>query len=120
MKKLTCLFALLILGILTSTGCKKGGGGGDQPQLAVLEINGVKVEFGRFQAAFDSAPQEISGLVGDVRSGIRYRQYNIATEALEKLAADTTLTEDQKKVVTDITEQIKQAAAKEPPPAAGQ
>jgi hypothetical protein len=118
MKKLTYLFALLVVGILVSTGCKKGGG--DKPTFSILEVNGVKVEFGRFQAAFESAPQELSTTVGDVRSGIRYRQYDLATGALEKLAADTTLTEDQKKVVADITEQIKQAAAKEPAPAAGQ
>ena len=46
--------------------------------------------------------------------GVRYGDYNKALAELDKLANNASLTEPQKKIVSEVTEQVKKAAASSP------
>jgi hypothetical protein len=51
----------------------------------------------------------------EVIEGIRYRQWDRALVALDKLGQQTNLNESQKKIVAQLTEQLKQVVVKGPP-----
>jgi len=104
--------AVLTIGLLGFAGCKKS-----QQVPASPIINGVKVDFPKLQRTFVGASPEIQRNVSEAVSGVRYGMYERSLEALDKLVNDSTITEDQKKVVTEMIESVKQLLAKAPPPA---
>ena len=110
MKKLNYLCVALALFILGVAGCKKSAEGPGVP-----EINGVKVDFPKLQHTFDGAGPEIQQNVSETIQGIRYGMYEKSLEALDKLANDANVKEDQKKVVNEMIESVKQLMAKAPP-----
>ncbi|HTL59063.1 MAG TPA: hypothetical protein VL361_25545 [Candidatus Limnocylindrales bacterium] len=112
MKKLNCLCVALALTLFAVGGCKKSA---DAP--VVPEINGVKVDFPKLQHTFDNSSSEIQQNVSEAISGVRYGMYEKSLEALDKLANDPNVTADQKKVVNELIESVKQLLAKAPPPA---
>jgi hypothetical protein len=113
MKVIKFCSALLILGLLAVGGCSKG-----PPTPAVPEINGVKCDFPKLQRTFDNSSGEIQQHVQEAIQGVRYGMYDRSLEALDALANDATVTADQKKVVNELIESMKQVIAKSPPPAA--
>lgn len=113
MKILNYCSAILLLGFLALTGCNKS-----QPVAAVPEIEGVKVDFPKLQKTFENSSGEIQQHVSDAVQGVRYRMYDRTLEALDALANDANVTADQKKVVNELIEGMKQVVAKTPPPAA--
>jgi|SRR5690242_5793915 len=112
MKKFNCLCVALALTLLAVGGCKKSS-----DATIVPEINGVKVDFPKLQHTFDGASSEIQQNVSEAISGVRYGMYEKSLEALDKLANDPNVTADQKKVVNELIESVKQLLAKAPPPA---
>jgi len=68
----------------------------------------------KLQQAFPAATPEQQACLSQAGDGIRYSLYPKAIAALEKLAADATLSEPQKKAVADMMEGIKQAMAQAP------
>jgi hypothetical protein len=96
-------------------GCKKNAEGPGIP-----EIDGVKVDFPKLQHTFDGAGPEIQQNVSETIQGIRYRMYEKSLEALDKLANDANVNDQQKKVVNEMIESVKQLIAKAPPAPAGQ
>jgi len=81
-----------------------------------MDLNGVKVDLPKLQEAFQGADQSVQASLSQATFGIRYRQYAVAFQELEKLSANPSLTEPQKKIVTDVLSQMKQAVAKDPNP----
>jgi hypothetical protein len=103
--------AVLALSLLAFVGCKKA-----ETVAAVPEINGVKVDFPKLQHTFENASGEIQQHVSEAVQGVRYQMYDRSLEALDALSNDQSITADQKKVVTDLIEAMKQVIAKSPPP----
>jgi hypothetical protein len=58
-----------------------------------------------------ASPQAQSNLYSGVIFGLRYGNYGGATLALQRIAADPGLSEQQKQVIKDVGELLKQAAA---------
>jgi len=107
MKLTSSLFVVVLAGLLASvgSGCSKKE---QAPPPAARD--GVAIDTLKLQNAFPptSSPEVIAS-VRAVRSGVRYGNYIDALMALDKLAADPSLTEPQKKLVADVSEQVKQA-----------
>jgi len=105
------LFSLLALCFISLSGCGKK----DPPPPTAYEVSGVKVDMPKLQAAFAEAPPEISTDVNQTSAALRYGQYERALQSLDRLINNPALTEPQKKVVTDVIEQMKQVIAKAGP-----
>jgi len=101
------LLAILAIG-LALTGCKKkdtSGGASDNPMGALIKM----------QQAIYPAPPEVQASMEKVAFGIRYRQYETAMPELDKIAANPSLTDPQKKAVNATIESLKKAMAAPPP-----
>jgi hypothetical protein len=105
MKIVNWMMMVLLTGGLALTGCGK-----EKPAAPV--VGGVAVDLPKLQEAFATASAELQNSVSEVAMGVRYRDFPRATAALGKLANAPGLTEPQKKILSEITEQIKQMASK--------
>ena len=103
------LMAALLLG-----GCGKSGGSAAPPPAA----SGTTLDIEKLQQAFPSATPEIQDDIRKVKFASRYTQWKNAEEALDKLAAEPSLTDPQKQIVNDLMEQAKKLEAAAPTPAA--
>ena len=106
--------ALLAVCLVAFAGCKKS----DQAVAPNTQFNGVKVEWPKLETEFANSDPELQKTASAAVRSIRYSLFPQALGALETLAANPKLTEAQKKLVADVSEQAKQALAKAP--AAGQ
>ena len=102
-------FVLSIL-LLGFAGCGK-----KQQVQTSYEINGVKVDVPRLQDAFSGSPPELQADVNQTTLGLRYGMYEKSLTALDKLSNNPNLNDTQKKVVSDMIEQMKQLIAKGQP-----
>jgi hypothetical protein len=75
---------------------------------------GVTLDLPKLTDAFANATPELQALVGQVTQGVRYGEYASALAALAKLENAPGLTEAQKKIVTEVTAQVKEVASKAP------
>ena len=99
---------ILMAGALALAGCGK-------PTAEVspqMEINGVKLDVPRLQQAFATEKPDLQSGVNKATMAIRYGQNAEALAELEKLAANASLTEPEKKAVNDVIGQVKQLMAK--------
>jgi len=101
------MMLVLLAGLLAVAGCGK-----EAPRTPVMQ--GVKVDLPKLQEAFATASPELQNAVSEVSMGVRYGEYPRAFAALDKIAKATDLTEPQKKITAEVTEQIKQLASKAP------
>jgi hypothetical protein len=95
---------LLVVG---GAGCNKGA----DPAKGPVKQNGVAIDSRKLQTELASNPSE--SLRKDMQKfafGLRYHNYVDALVALDKVAAEPTLTEAQKKLVAEVAEQVKAAA----------
>jgi hypothetical protein len=106
------IFSILAAALLAEAGC---GQRQKAPQPTI--INGVKVDLAKFQQAFTGVGPDLQSSAFKVPMAIRYRQYPEAVAELEKLATNPALTEQQKKVVTEVLGQLKQVVSQSPPKA---
>ena len=109
MKATNWLAGILAAATLGLTGCSKS-----PPPPAAPAIGGVTIDVPKLQAAFPSPKPDVGAALEDISYGIRYEDYNKCLAALDKLANSPGLTEPQKKTVSDVTEQVKKAAAGRP------
>ena len=98
------MMLVLLAGGLALTGCGK--------KPTPMPSSGIDVP--KLGEAFATASPEIQVAVSEVTMGVRYAEYARVLSALEKLANAPGLTEPQKKIVGEVTEQVKQLAAKDP------
>ena len=102
-----CLLAVA----LAPVGCsKKDAGQGNQPAA-------VEVDVPKLRDSFATASPELQQMSKEAIRAIASANYAIAVPAMEKLAAAPDLTEAQKQVVTEVTAQVKQMAARAAAPA---
>ncbi|HEY5912191.1 MAG TPA: hypothetical protein VJA21_16430 [Verrucomicrobiae bacterium] len=111
MKATLCVSAVLAVGLLAGSGCRKAE---DQPGPTPVYY-GVKVDLPKLDTEFTTASQEVQASAALVKQYLRYAQVRQALAELSKLAQDSTLTETQKKVVNDLTEQTKQVITNSSP-----
>ena len=102
------LLMLLLVGI---SGCGKK----QPPASAPMDVGGVKVDMPKLNQEFATATPEIQATVHEASSDLRYGQYEKALQSLDKLMSNPALSDSQKKVVTDVIEQMKQVIAKAGP-----
>ena len=109
MKMTNWLLMSLLAGTLALIGCGKS-----ETQTPVQQ--GVAIDLPKLSEAFASATPELQNTVMAVASGVRYGEHASALAALDKLAQAPGLTDAQKKIVSEVTEQVKQVASKAPAP----
>jgi hypothetical protein len=102
---------LLLATIIALAGCGK-----EKPPAPVQE--GVTLDLPKLREAFATASPDLQNLVSEVVMRLRYGEHSSALAALTKLASVSSLTEPQKKIVSQVTEQVKQVASKTPSPPA--
>jgi len=105
------LLATLAVCLLSLPACKKEPVPGP-PQ----EYYGVKVDWLKLDSVFTNASAEVQNSVALVKRHYRYGLFPQALAELGRLAKFPNLTEEQKKLVSDLTEQTKQVIAKTPAP----
>ena len=72
----------------------------------------------KFKQAFPSPTPDQQGDFSKAYRAVRYSQYADALPVLDKLASNPSLTEPQKKAVSDLIDAVKQTLAKAPTPPA--
>jgi len=78
-------------------------------------VEGIKVDLPKLQASVDATGNaDLQAGVREVLMSFRYRQYEKALMAMDKLVNDANLNEEQKKLANDVLEQVKQVATKAP------
>jgi hypothetical protein len=98
---------ILLTVALAPVGCGKGKTSGQTHPGVSIDVPGLR-------DAFTAAGPDLQGLSGEAVRNIRFGNYPAALVALEKLANAPGLTDAQKKVVTDVTAQVKQSASSTP------
>jgi hypothetical protein len=109
MKTINLFPALIAAAFLLATGCGKSDKTPPAPQM-----NGVTVDLPKLTEAFVNSSQELKATETQVGFNLRYGKYEDALMALDKLASDPAVTEDQKKVVNTVIEQVKKLAGATP------
>ena len=102
MKTTNWLIGLLLAATLALAGCGKSDKAGAGPP---------KADLSKLQRAFPAPTPQMQQCLTTIATGFRYGQYADAFAALDKLAADPSATEAQKKAVAEFTEQLKKMAA---------
>jgi len=115
MKLMNVLLGIVLAcAVVSLSGCKKKQAAG--PSAAPMNVEGVSVDLPKLQASIDATGNaDLQSGVRSVLMDFRYRQYEKALMDIDKLANDTTLNEEQKKLAAEVLEQIKQVAQKAPP-----
>jgi hypothetical protein len=113
MKLTQSVFVALTVGLLTVAGCGKS-----EPPKPATPPPGT-VDLSSLQQAFSAPTPEASTSLDKLRFSIRYRTFNTALPELEKLSRLPNLTDEQKKAISEVTEQVK-TAMQNPPPAPSQ
>lgn len=105
---------VLALGVLGVAGCKKSAA--TNTGLQPIEVQGVKVDLPKLSDAYNNASPEAQAAVADLKSNIRYGMYVKALAGLDKLVNDPSSTDQQKQIVNQVIEQLKQLIQKAPAP----
>jgi hypothetical protein len=111
MKTRYWMMMFLAAGLLALAGCSK-----EKPATPVMD--GVTIDLPKLKEAFATAGPDAQTSISEVTMGMRYSDYPRAFAALAKLDSTPGATEAQKKVVADVTQQVKQAASKNSSPPA--
>ena len=101
------LMIILLAAALAPVGC------GKQKSSAPVQ-QGYAIDESALRNAFSTASPDLQALSAEAVRDIRRVNYPNALAALEKLANAPGLTDAQKKIVTDVTGQVKQEASKVP------
>jgi len=96
--------ALLAAGLMFSVGCNR-----TPKQPPPSQIQGVTVDLPKLQAAYaTNTAQDVQDQLMQVSFGMRYGDYMKSLAALDKLLNNPASTEQQKQVVNQVIEQVKQ------------
>jgi len=117
MKNIRLLSIVSAVALVVLPACKKSGSA--TPQDAVREGT-VNVELPKLEAEFANASPELRHMVNEVKMTYFRGQYMNAMMTLDKLSADPSLTESQKKLVANVIEEVKKVITARSAPAGGQ
>jgi len=100
------LIAVLLGGLLclSGAGCKKNAASGPAktPEEAAFQL----------RVALGGTSQQVQNLYYDkVDPGVRYNKYQDALTALDQMSADPSLKEEQKKLITQLSDILKAKSA---------
>jgi len=112
MKIINLLSGFAAATLLVAAGCSKSDKTPPAP-----EIQGVQVDIPKLTQAFQDAPDQLKATMTQASFNVRYGKYEDALMALDKLVNDPTVTENQKKVVNQVIEQVKKLAGSTAAPA---
>jgi hypothetical protein len=104
------VFALLGVGLLAFTGCKRE----QPPPQATSGHYGLNVDVARLDTEFATAAPEVQQHVGLLKHAFRYSQWPQAAAELDELGNNPDLTPAQKKLIEDLKEQTRQAITNTP------
>src|SRR5437763_238756 len=110
-QRLISAFCLLIA--MAMAGCGKS-----RVAMPPVALNGVIIDLPKLQQACGSSNPTMRESFDKVRLSIRYADYRTALSELAKLAKNPDIGEAQKKTISDVSEQVKQAFANATPNAA--
>ena len=105
----TWITGLLMAGTLAFAGCGKS----EKPVITDGTVQAIDAT--KFRPAFSSASPQIKAIVDNVMMSIQASAYRETLVGLDKLAGLPDLNEAQKKVVADLTEQVKRKMAAQSP-----
>jgi hypothetical protein len=107
MKKTAWIAGIAVAGLmaLPGVGCKK-----ETPAQQAPTFNRVQVDIPKLLQATAAAGQPAHTAVNKLRQDLRYHKYDEALARLDSLKEMPELNDEQKKVIDQITEQVKQAA----------
>jgi hypothetical protein len=108
MKRLA--LALLATGLFAAPGCKKAE---PPPPPGTVPRYGVIVDIPKLEQEFQAASPELQKVVQTVKVDCRLWKLAEAGVVLEKLGNEPSLTESQKKTVSEVSEQVVRALAKQ-------
>jgi len=100
-KKTTRALSIVLCALLalSGAGCKKNAAAsGSSPQTLQQGVAQLRA------ALIAAGPEAQSNLYSGVIRSIRYRQYDVALAALDRIAGNPGLNDGQKKLVSDVTE----------------
>ena len=105
------LGVLLAAGVGAAAGCKKSQTVAEIPPPMVVE--GINVDFPRLMdSVVVSGSAKAQAAVREVQGFFRYGQYEKAMTSLDKIAKGSSLNEEQKKLATEVVEELRQVVAK--------
>jgi hypothetical protein len=113
MRTINLVLGVAAVALLTVAGCGKSDKTPPPPQ-----VQGVTVDIPKLNQAFENASSELKATSTAVGFNVRYGKYEDALMALDKLANDPNVNAEQKKVVNQLIEEVKQLANAAPPAAA--
>jgi hypothetical protein len=108
MKTASLVFGVIAV-CLVGPGCKKGP---PPSPPETIQLYGVAVDLPKLDTEFQHASPEVQATVLQVKTAYRYGQLSRMMEELDKLGNTPGLTDAQKKLVSNLTEQMKQVIAK--------
>lgn len=100
-------------GVFALQGCKKAE---PPPPPGALQMLGVNVDLPRLEQEFQNASPELQIVVQEIKRECRTWQLDKASVALETLTSIPSLTESQKKAVSDVAGQVNRVLAKRTAP----
>jgi hypothetical protein len=103
------LLGLFAAGLLASPGCKKAE---PPPPPGAMQMFGITVELPRLEQEFQNADPESQTAVQEIKRQCRTLQLVKMRAALENLGNNPSLTESQKKAVSDVIGQVDRVLAK--------
>jgi hypothetical protein len=112
------LAAVLAAAVVAAGGCHKKVDQGPPP--GHVRMWGVDLDTPRLDTDFTNASPEVQRSVRSVKQAVRRGQLPAAIAQLEQLAGDASLTAPQKKLASDLSDQLRQVLAKSHPAPAEQ
>ena len=114
LKMKNIMVSLLLASLLALPACKKS----EPPPLAgTMTMFDINVELPRLEQEFQSASPELQSAVIEIKMKCRRWQLSEMLVDLDKLANNPSLSESQKKAVSDISGEVKQVLEKKTNPA---
>ena len=104
MKTKSGILAIVIGGMVfvSGAGCHKNTEATEAPKTLEDGVAALRV------SVATASPEVQSNYYNGVSYGIRYHDYARASAALQQIASDPSLTDQQKKLVSDVTDLLKQ------------
>jgi hypothetical protein len=108
--KLSTSLSCLLGALLACAGC-----GNKEQTPSANQISGVQVDMPKLGSTFEAASPELRSPIIEAGSNLRYGQYAKALASLSPLTNNASLTDQQKKVLNEVIDQIKQVIEKSGP-----
>lgn len=107
------LLGLFAAGLLALPGCKKAE---PPPPPGAMQMMGINIDLPRLEQEFQNASPELQTVVQEIKGECRTWQLAKAGLALETLTNNPSLTESQKKAVSEVAGQVSRVLAKRAAP----